>query len=235
MTKVVLLSAALAFSAGCIQTALDSDGDDTAASRQASTTSTKLVFTPESSVGLLDVLSKFDRAYFNANGHPISVVTEIKTGYDSAQRYSVQSSYPSLSDFASQMASQDPTYTWQVENSGSGRNYLVVKPASNAYLDTPLTDFSVSDVSLCKLVLLLNEAAEPSKPGKFSCVSRTPPRFVSHGVAYDVSQQTLSISCPGVWTLQDVSLKALDELKAQVSVTVYEWDTKIQYAWEVTL
>lgn len=229
----ILLASAFVYThAACIDTA-----QTHSRSRDASSTTEKgalslgpLHFEPASSLDLLTVTSRIERAmYFALGQEPPVVILEILSGYSTTGKYSLASKYATLEDLAADLEAQEPKYDWDVVNG----KLLVIKPASGAILDVGVADFSAKDLKPCEVFQQLNRLVFPGRPGKGGCITRNAPRFRSGRSAYAIGTNTVTLNVSGSHTVQDVVLELISNLQGPVGVTVFEIDTRLQPAWEV--
>ena len=229
--QLVLVLAVCGGSLACDSRSGPTDApEDDQLSTVTGASSVDLKFAAMSDVSLVVVLSQVERAHMRASANPLSVLAEVKSGYTTS--FDVGTSYSSLVAFAADMESQDSNYDWRAMNSG-GRAYLVIKPASGGLLDQPVVDFEYSTRTACFILNKLNNVVDSRLAGSGGCIARSAPSFIPAADAASLLTEQISVSLPGNATAEEVALTVMGKLSSPIGLTVYEFDSSMQYFWEV--
>lgn len=203
---------------------------------------------PGSGLTLDEVVSRVNRGYFQSTGEPLRRILDVDTHPTAFTNFKLAKTYSTLGALAADMQQQsadqqsadqqgtdqqDATYQWTAFSTSVGE-YLVIKPSVGSYLDKTITNFSVTHKTPCQIMRAINAAAEPSTAEATGCLGRATPQFISETRAAALATTKVSFSATGTQSVEDITVDLLDQLDADISITLLRLKAGTSPVWDIT-
>lgn len=188
---------------------------------------------PGSGLTLHEVVSRVNRGYFQSTGEPLRRILDVGTHPTAFTNFKLAKAYSTLGALAADMEQQDATYKWTAFSTSAGA-YLVIKPLAGSYLDKTITNFSVTHKTPCQIMRAINAAAEPSTAEATGCWGRATPQFISETRAAALATTQVSFSATGTQSVEDIAVDLLDQLDADISITLLRLKAGTSPVWDIT-